>query len=161
MENQTTIRGYKVTNPDGRCRGFLFEVGKDYKYDGEIKICNSGFHFCIKAAHCFSYYDFDSKNLVFEVETIGNYATHNEDSKIVTDHIRIIRQLTWDEVLTVANDGKNNTGHSNTGFLKDIPYKDAFQNMWHYLSEENKAHFTSLPNFDWEIFTEITGVKQK
>ena len=44
------------------------------------------------------------------------------------------------------------------GFLKDIPYKEAFQNKWHNWSKENRQEFTSLPNFDKEIFFKITGV---
>ena len=114
-ENTQTVRGYKVFNPDFTCRGHKFEVGKTYTHNGEIKICNSGFHFCTKASHCFSYYDFNSDNIVCEVEAIGKTETHDEDSKVCTDKITIIRQLSWQEVLTVSNDGKNNTGHSNTG----------------------------------------------
>ena len=117
--SQQTIKGYKVFYPNMTCspngKKFQYEVGKEYKHDGEIIICRVGFHFCIKAAHCFSYYSFDHTNIVCEVEAIGKTLTHSEDSKICTDHIRIIRKLTWDEVLKVANDGANNTGHSNSG----------------------------------------------
>src|ERR1700754_1640910 len=113
--NTTPVRGYKVFNPDLSCRDFKFEVGKDYKLDGPIEICKRGFHFCIKASHCFSYYTFNSENKVCEVEALGAIQTHGDDSKVCTDHIRIIRLLSWEEVLQVANDGKNNTGHSNTG----------------------------------------------
>jgi hypothetical protein len=45
------------------------------------------------------------------------------------------------------------------GYLKDIPFKEAFQNMWHNLSDSNKNEFMKLPNFDSGIFEEITGVK--
>lgn len=45
------------------------------------------------------------------------------------------------------------------GYVKDIPFKEAFQNAWHNWSAENRAAFTSLPNFDAEVFFEITGVK--
>ncbi|ACU61322.1 DUF7666 domain-containing protein [Chitinophaga pinensis] len=45
------------------------------------------------------------------------------------------------------------------GYLKDIPFKEAFQNKWHNWSAESRRAFFDLPNFSWEIFTEITGVK--
>jgi len=45
------------------------------------------------------------------------------------------------------------------GFLKDIPYKEDFQNAWGNWSEANRNQFLSLPNFDAEIFEQITGVK--
>ena len=114
MEKQTT-KGYKIFNPDLTCRGFQFEIGKEYKHEGNFKICNSGFHFCLKANDCFNYYKFDSKNIVCEVEALGEVQTHSDDSKAATNHIKIIRQLTWSEVLEVVNLGKDNTGHSNSG----------------------------------------------
>jgi len=113
--NTPKIRGYKVFNSDMKCRGFQFEVGKDYVHKGKLEICASGFHFCINANHCFDYYSFDPKNVVCEVEAIGDVQTHPEDSKVATNHIRIVRQLTWQEVLVVANTGKNNTGRGNSG----------------------------------------------
>lgn len=45
------------------------------------------------------------------------------------------------------------------GYLKDIPFKEAFQNQWHNWSDLNKKEFENLPNFDAEIFELITGVK--
>jgi hypothetical protein len=117
MENITLpIRGYKVFNPDFTCRDFKFQVGETYQIEGPIEICRKGFHFCLNAAHCFSYYGFDSKNIVCEVEALGEVQTHSEDSKVCTDKIKIVRQLTWEEVLKVANQGKENTGHSNSGY---------------------------------------------
>lgn len=47
------------------------------------------------------------------------------------------------------------------GYLKDIPFKEAFQNAWHNWDKGNRAAFTSLENFNAKIFEEITGVKVK
>lgn len=47
------------------------------------------------------------------------------------------------------------------GYLKDIPFKEAFQNKWHNWSDASKKVFTSLPNFDAAIFEKITGVTTK
>jgi hypothetical protein len=44
------------------------------------------------------------------------------------------------------------------GYLKTITLKEAWANFWPTLSEENKKHFTTLENFDPEIFKEITGI---
>jgi hypothetical protein len=109
------VKGYKVFKPDFTCRGFQFAENTEYRHEGEIHICNQGFHFCIKPAHCFSYYDFTPENIVCEVEGLGNIQTHEGDSKVCTDYIRIGRRLTWQEVLELCNDGKDNTGFSNTG----------------------------------------------
>ena len=110
-----TIKGYKIFNPDFTCRDFKYAEHTEYKMDGMPVVCQTGFHFCVKASHCFSYYDFDPKNIICEVEALGETSTEEKDSKVSTNHIRIGRRLTWSEVLIVANEGTNNAGHSNSG----------------------------------------------
>ena len=61
------VKGYKVFNPDWTCRGFQYEVGKIFEEDVKPSCCDRGFHFCEKAADCFSYYSFNSENRVAEV----------------------------------------------------------------------------------------------
>jgi hypothetical protein len=302
------MKGYKIFKPDFTAKegSFQYAENKTFEMDLPIKICSRGFHFCVKLAHCFSYYDFDHNNIVCEVEALGDIMAHEEDSKICTNKLHVGRRLSWQDVLTLANEGKNNTGHSNTGnrntgyrntgnrntgysntgdwntgnsntgdwntgnsntgnrntgdwntgdrntgdrntgnrntgdwntgnrntgysntgnrntgafctgektmkffnkdsdwteekfkeskvynllcnvntkmwiypnsmteeekqkypsyktcdgYLKDIPFKEAFQNQWHNWSEENRNAFKILPNFDAIIFEEITGVK--
>ena len=108
-----SIKGYKVFNPDWTCQGFRYEVGKTFKHDGNIEMCGAGFHFCQKISDCFNYYDFNSSNKVAEVEAIGH--TETRDDKSVTDEIVIIKELTWHEVLNLANTGKDCTGNRNSG----------------------------------------------
>jgi len=115
MKKKETIKGYKVFNSDMTCRGFKFEVGKTYTHDGPIRICESGFHFCLFPQDCFNYYTFDSNNIVCEVEALDKTDGQTEDSKLCTNKLKIIRQLDWFEVLTIVNIGKDNTGHSNSG----------------------------------------------
>jgi hypothetical protein len=115
-EPKPTIKGYKVFDEDFTCKGMKFVENKTFEVSLPIKICNHGLHFCTKASHCFSYYSFDPKNIVCEVEALGETQTHDEDSKVCTNILRVGRRLTWQEVLVVANEGKNNTGHSNSGY---------------------------------------------
>ena len=107
------VKGYKVFNPDWTCRGFQYKVGETYTHDGEIGVCESGFHFCRRAADCFNYYSFDSRNKVAEVEAIGVVKTDGDKS--VTDKITIVREIEWQELLTIVNIGIGNTGNRNTG----------------------------------------------
>jgi hypothetical protein len=44
------------------------------------------------------------------------------------------------------------------GYLKSIPHKEGWSNMWHNLSDTDKAEFTSLPNFNAKTFEIITGI---
>ena len=108
------MKAFKVFNSDWTCRGFKYEVGKDYTHEGEIIMCEAGFHACKKAIDCFEYYPFDPQNKVAEVELLGKVKGIEED-KQVTDHLKIVRELSWIQVLEIVNTGKNNTGFGNSG----------------------------------------------
>lgn len=63
----------------------------------------------------------------------------------------------------LMNDAEKNKYLSATttdGYLKPISLKEAWANLWQNLTDEKKNIFTSLPNFDWKIFTEITGIEK-
>ncbi len=109
----SNVKGYKVFNSDWTCRGFQYEVGKTFEHDGNIELCGSGFHFCQKASDCFNYYGFNSNNKVAEIEALDLVET--EGNKSVTNKIHIIREIPWQELLTIVNTGKDCTGLENTG----------------------------------------------
>ena len=110
MEN---VKGFKVFNPDWTCRGFQYEVGKVYEEDVKPRVCDSGFHFCKQAKDCFNYYNFNTENKVAEVIALGDIA--EDGDKCCTNIIQIVREVTWQEVLTIVNTGKACTGLCNSG----------------------------------------------
>jgi len=133
------MKAYKVFDYEWKCRGFQYEVGKEYKHDGDIMLCKSGFHACLKLSDCFSYYNFDPENKVAEVEIIGKRLLNDNDSKIVTDQIKIIKELTWSEVLSLCNTGIENTGFKNSG-----DYNSGYYNSAHYNSGSyNSGYYNS------------------
>ena len=82
------VEGYKGFNKHLSCRGYQFEEGKTFKHDGDISICNSGFHFCENPIDIFSYYSPDDS--VFHIVSgHGKTLKHDEDSKIVCSEITI------------------------------------------------------------------------
>jgi len=117
---------YKGFDKNMKCRGFQFEVGKEYKHNGDVKVCNSGFHACINPLDCFSYYD-PGNSIFCEVELSGKIEKHNEDSKVCAEKIKVLRILSMAEFSKIVadycekNDKKpaSNTGDkssaSNTG----------------------------------------------
>ena len=110
MEN---VKGFKVFNPDWTCRGFQYEVGKVYEENVTPSVCDRGFHFCKQAKDCFNYYKFDPNNKVAEVIALGDIA--EDGDKCCTNIIKIEREITWEEVLTIVNTGKACTGLCNSG----------------------------------------------
>ena len=107
------MKGYKVFNEDWTCRDYQYEVGKSYEMDEEPICCSRGFHFCEKLIDCFDYYLFNSKNKVAEIEAYGEIDT--EDNKSCTNKIKIVKELTWAEVLNLCNSGNCNSGYWNSG----------------------------------------------
>lgn len=126
------MKGYKVFNPDWTCKGFQYEVGKTFKYDGKLIPCKRGFHFCTNLSDCFNYYSFDPENKVAEIEATGLIETDYKDSKHCTNEIKIIREISWHEVLEMANTGKACTGINNFGNYNVGHYNTGKYNTSHY-----------------------------
>ena len=45
------------------------------------------------------------------------------------------------------------------GYIKNLPYKEAFANSWNNWNNDARQSFKDLPNFDAEIFKDITGIE--
>ena len=108
-----SITGYKVFNPDWTCRGKAYTCPGTFEEDVNPTVCKVGMHFCKKAADCFNYYSFDSRNHVAEVRAYGTIIEN--DDKCCTNKLEIVREIPWSELLEMANTGSNNTGLCNSG----------------------------------------------
>ena len=89
------VHGYKGFESDMICQGFQYEVGQTYEHDGNIGLCESGFHFCRKMADVLNYYNGHNCRYAV-VEAIGEVI--NGKDKSVTDRLHIVRELTQEEV---------------------------------------------------------------
>ena len=116
------MKGFKVFESDWTCRGFQFEVGKTFTEDVKSVCCERGFHFCTKAIDCFKYYVFSPDNKVGEVEALGDVDTNDRASKCCTNKIRIVREVTWNELLDLVNTGEGCTGRGNSGHCNSGDY---------------------------------------
>lgn len=109
------MEGYKVFDPDWTCRGFQYEVGKTFEEDVTPLCCERGFHFCTKLTDCFMYYRFDPKNKVAKVIALGEIDKELDGSKCCTNKIQIVKEISWEDVLRIANIGAKNVGYNNIG----------------------------------------------
>lgn len=125
--------GYKVFNSDWTCKGFQYAVGETFEEDVTPLCCNRGFHFCTKLKDCFNYYPFDPHNKVAEIEAVGEIDVEVIDAEVdgslhCTNKIKIIREISWEEVLRMVNTGKANTGFGNTGCYNSGKYNSGNYN---------------------------------
>ena len=85
------IKAYKAFDKDLSCRGFKYEVGKEYEETGYIKVCEKGFHACPYPLDVFGYYA-PAGSRFCEVEQSGKI-DDSESDKVCSSKIRIGAEL--------------------------------------------------------------------
>ena len=112
----------KGMDKDMKCRGFQFEIGKEYKieHDGKpLELCSDTvFHYCDSLQQVHEHYSCKELNRFFEIDVLGEEVTDGE--KCGSDHIKIVREITGNELAAMkgmvnGNTGLFNTGNRNTG----------------------------------------------
>ena len=108
------MKGYKAFLSDMTTKhgdNTVYEVGKTYTVEGEVRICKNGYHFYKK---CVDVYDYYSKPCrICEVSVTG--AVQTQGNKSVGRRLKILRELTADEISSLCNSGDCNSGDWNSG----------------------------------------------
>lgn len=99
-QKNKTIIAYKGFDKGLKCRGFQYEVGKEYELPkGELpKACENGFHACENPADLFIFYSPNEGNRYCLVELSG-VIDSSSAKKTCASRIKIIRELTIKEVV--------------------------------------------------------------
>lgn len=105
------VTGYKGTDKNMKCRDYQFML--NYRHDmvngAEIKLCESGFHFCSKLKNVFGYYEIKDGHRFFEVRALVRKKDY-EELKSSTGTINVsfngttIPWPTWTNPWTLGND---------------------------------------------------------
>lgn len=95
------MKAYKGFNRDMTCRGFQFEEGKTYEYQGDVKLCESGFHACEEPMDCLRYYD-PCESVYHVVELEGVSDERKEDTKVVGKKIRIGERMSIKSIVKAS-----------------------------------------------------------
>ena len=117
-----TITTYKGFDKDLKCRGFQYEVGKEYELPkGELpNVCSNGFHACESPLEVLDYYFMDgSANLsrFCEVEQSGEFSKEVDSTKVASSKIKIKKEITFADLINsgvewlkekTSNDGGGN-----------------------------------------------------
>ena len=81
------MKAYKGFDKDLKCRGFQYEIGKEYE-EKAASLCNRGFHACEHPLDCFRYYPpADSRFCVVDIDDNGE--RHRDDTKVCGKKIKI------------------------------------------------------------------------
>jgi hypothetical protein len=82
---EKVIKSYKGFDKDLKCRGFQYEIGKEYEQNGNIIVCENGFHACENPFDVLDYYGNFLEDRYCEVEQFGKLdgnGCKNASSKI-------------------------------------------------------------------------------
>ena len=99
------IKAYKGFNQDLTCRGFQYEVGKEYEMDGDIECCERGFHACESPLEVLDHYFLldNAKMARFcEVEQSGTIAKEDDSTKVASSKIKIKAELKFADLLRLG-----------------------------------------------------------
>jgi hypothetical protein len=208
MSFKKGYKGFNIVGDKMFCRNMEYTVGETYTLEGELIICENGFHFCEHLIQCFEYYNFADYNIFCEVEAIGDVVYEEPTKqKAATNKMKIIKVLDKDYILSLFdNKDKQNTGDYNTGnwnacnketgffnteqpktinvfnkpcdiivwenaekpdfiyfdVVPELGYKGSFQKSFDTIKTKAKDKqitlLKQLPNFDKEVFFEISGI---
>ena len=126
LKKEEAIKGFKAFSKNLTCKDYQFEIGKTYTHDGNIIICEQGFHFCKNPFDVLNYYDLIDSRFC-EVIGYGQIDEKTDDTKICCSIIEIVREVNLNELISFANDYLYNS-------VKNV--KDSF-------SKENSAKIGS------------------
>ena len=152
---------YKGFDKDLKCRGYQFEVGKEYEEE-KADICNCGFHACENPLDVFSYYPpADSRYCEVDLDVNDQ---KSDDSKRVGKHIKINAeiglsglikagveyikdQVDWEHA-KVSNTG-NRSAATNTGYQSaatNTGYRSAATNTGNRSAATNTGNQSAATN---------------
>lgn len=110
---------YKGTDKDMKCRGFQFDLGKEY-VEEEAKLCEKGFHGCEYPLDVFAHYaPADSRFFVADLDGVTD--EEEDDSKRAGTKIKLraeigiagIVKAAVEYIKERAESGDNQTGYRN------------------------------------------------
>ena len=146
MDNENIIYAYKGFDKDLKCRGFQYEVGKEYKQEGKIKCCNNGFHACEFPLDVFRYYAPGENCRYCTVTQSGETDKEKDDSKVASSKIHIETEIGLDGIIKAGVkfilDKVNwkNKKESNTGD------QSAATNTGNYSAAINTGYYSAATN---------------
>ena len=100
MEEKKII-AYKGFDKDLKCRGFQYEVGKEYEMSGRIACCERGFHACESPLEVFDHYDMLNSRFA-KVEQSGEIDKEENTTKVCSSKIKIKAELNLAEIVKLG-----------------------------------------------------------
>ena len=140
QENET-ITTYKGFDKDLKCRGFQYEVGKEYELPkGEsVSVRSNGFHACESPLEVLDYYFMDGHANLLRfcvVEQSGEFSKEVNSTKVASSKIKIKKEITFADLI-----------NSGVEWLKEKTSNDGGGDSAIIASADNCTHIGSCDDF--------------
>ncbi len=138
-----------------QCRGFQFEIGKEYKIElngRKLELCtDTCFHYCDSLQQVHQFYNAADDNRFCEIEVLGEEIS--DGKKCGSNHIKIVREITGDELnqlkgLTNGNTGLFNSGNFNSGYYNFGNYNSGDHNSGNFNSGDRNSGYRNSGNYN-------------
>ena len=177
------IKGYKGFGKDLKCRGYQYEVGKDYEHDREVLCCKSGFHFCENPMDVLNYYN-PAGSRYCEVEGSGTTDKNTNDTKVAVSKLHIsaeiglkglieagvkfiLDKVNWKDNkesntgdYSAATNTGNRSAATNTGYYSaatNTSNRSAATNTGDYSAATNTGYYSAATNTGYRSAATNTG----
>lgn len=147
------MKAYKGFNEELKCRGFQYEVGKEYE-EPEAELCKCGFHACENPLDVFHYYT-PASSRYCEVEMDEVDPRIENDSKRCSKKVRIGVEIGFKGIIEAgikfimdsvdwANKKEFNTGNRSAAI--DTGYQSVATNAGYWSVATNTGHQSAAIN---------------
>ena len=177
------IKGYKGFGKDLKCRGYQYEVGKNYEHNREVSCCKSGFHFCENPMDVLNYYN-PADSRYCEVEGSGTIDKDTDDTKVAVSKLHISEEIGLKGLIEAGvkfildkvnwkDNKESNTGYqsaatntgdksaaTNTGYQSaatNTGDKSAATNTGDYSAATNTGDYSAATNTGYKSAATVNG----
>ena len=96
ISRENAIVAYKAFDENFRCRDFLYEVGMEYHINGDVEMCENGFHACEDLMDTFNYYPMGNSR--FAIVKLWGDILFGVDKMCASD-IEIVEELPLKDIV--------------------------------------------------------------
>ena len=146
---------YKGTDKDMKCRGFQFELGKEYE-EAEAKLCKKGFHGCEYPLDVFAHYaPADSRFFVAELDGVTD-ERENRDPKLVGTQMKLRAEIGIAGIVKAAVEDIKERAESSDN---QTGYRSAATNTGNRSAATNTGDWSAATNTGYRSAATNTGYR--
>ena len=139
------MKTYKGFDKDLKCRGFQYEIGKEYETE-KAKACECGFHACENPLAVFNYYT-PADSRFCEVEQSGDIDTRGDGSKVASTKIKVCAEIGLSGIIKAG-----------VKFILDrVKHEDSATNTGNYSAATNTGNYSAATNTGYQSAATNTG----